>query len=307
MEKLTKMSTNFNAGGNIESRPERAMYGLSCVDTPNSKGKHPNSPLRTFIAMAKIMAITVIITLLPFNANAQSSGTTIDMADNNPLTSGTGWTFDITTNVYTIGNGANVTVIGTNAEQRRLVVATNATAYITLNGVTIITIEDVIATGYNNISPLLLNSGADVTLTLVGTNTLTAGSWGHSAGIQTTDATIRINGAGSLTATGSQIYFGGAGIGGSCATNDDAYINDDGNLTIDYIMNINNGGTIIIDGGTVTAIGGDACAGIGGAYGSIGGTITINSGVVRQPAMEARVLVGAWVALNLMALSAPVA
>ncbi|GHU67367.1 hypothetical protein FACS189413_02000 [Bacteroidia bacterium] len=160
------------------------------------------------------------------------------------------WTFDNTTNVYTILDGANVTVTGTNANQRRLAVAANATATITLSDVTIAGLG-------NNQSPLLLNGGANVTLNLADgtTNTLTAGP--GSAGIQVPSGnTLTIEGPGTLNATG-----GSAGIGGGSGSN--AY-----------------SGSIIINGGTVTATGGQYAAGIGGGQYRDGGTVTINGGTV---------------------------
>jgi hypothetical protein len=107
------------------------------------------------------------------------------------------------------------------------------------------------------LSPLLLNEDANVTLTLEGENTLTAGAYVNAAGIQTTGATLVINGSGELTATGAGV---GAGIGGGGSGDD--------------------GGTIIINGGTVNAIGGAQGAGIGGGSAGDGGNIKINSGDV---------------------------
>jgi len=167
----------------------------------------------------------------------------------------TRWSFN--NNVFTIKSGATVTVTGSNQSpspsQRRIEVAQNATGVnLTLSGVTI--------TGLGSSqSALLLNAGADVTLTLAaGTvNTLTAG--GSRAGIQTAGATLTINGAGSLQATGG---YAGAGIGGGSGGA------------------VGAGGTITITGGTVTARGGDYGAGIGGGSGGAGGTITINGGTV---------------------------
>ncbi|MDR1689671.1 MAG: InlB B-repeat-containing protein, partial [Clostridiales bacterium] len=116
----------------------------------------------------------------------------IYMSDAYPPSGGEGWTYDTATQVYTITDGANVTVTGSNqqpsASQRRLVVAEDAEAAVTLNGVTIEGLAD-------NQSPLLL--GAELTLTLTGESTLTAGRF--SAGIQTTDAALIIEGSGVLT------------------------------------------------------------------------------------------------------------
>ena len=165
------------------------------------------------------------------------------------------WTF--ANNVYTILDGANVTITGANANQRRIEVATGANVNITLEDVTIEELG-------NNQSPLLLNSGAEVMLTLVGTNILTAGD--GCAGIQTTGAILTIMGMGNLMATGGHWS---AGIGGGLRQS---------------------GGIITINSGVVTArgggsgggagIGGGGNGGVSGTNSSSGGTITINGGII---------------------------
>jgi len=173
----------------------------------------------------------------------------IDLSVNNPFPHGDGWTF--MNNTYTVLNGANVTITGTNANQRRIIVESDATSNILLSDVTI----KGLVTGQ---SALLLNSGANTKLTIVGTNTLEAG--GDCAGIQVPPGTtITIDGTGDLTAVGGSGY-GGAGIGG------EGYEGG--------------GGTIIISGGKITAIGGYLSAGIGGGQLGKGGNITINGGIV---------------------------
>ncbi|MDR0274347.1 MAG: hypothetical protein LBI48_03205 [Burkholderiaceae bacterium] len=100
-----------------------------------------------------------------------------------------------------------------------------------------------------NIAP---GSSITVNLTLVGANTLKGGT--SSPGLDVaTGATLKIDGAGSLTAFGGG--NGGAGIGGY-------YDQDGGNITI--------GGNA-----SVTAQGGSRAAGIGGASGGAGGSVTI--------------------------------
>jgi hypothetical protein len=100
--------------------------------------------------------------------------------------SGTGYTWS--SPVLTVNNGANLTITGTVSNGRRIVV--NGTASIMLNGVSITNVGD-------GNSPLLLNSGANLTLTLAaGTNnTLTPGSTGDNgrAGLQVPEgATLTI-------------------------------------------------------------------------------------------------------------------
>jgi len=175
---------------------------------------------------------------------------TINMDIENPVPPCDGsWTF--ANNVYTIFDDANVTITGISANERRIEIAAGANVNITL--------EYVIIEGLgNNQSPFLLNSGAEVTLTLLGENTLIAGN--NRAGIQTTDATLTIDGTGSLTATGG---IWSPGIGGM-----------EGDIR---------SGIITINGGTVTAIGGvngTSAAGIGGGNHSAGATAIINGGVV---------------------------
>ena len=157
--------------------------------------------------------------------------------------SGNGFTF--ANNVLTVQNGANLIITTNNISTARSI-AVNGTASITLRNATI--------TGAERVSPISLNRDASLTLTLEGTNRLTA-SMGR-AGIQTSDAILTIRGTGTLIATGGNgengvIHGaignrsgngGGAGIGGSTEQN---------------------GGTITINSGTIIAQGGRA--GNGGA------------------------------------------
>ncbi len=112
-----------------------------------------------------------------------------------------------------------------------------------------------------------IESGAEVNLTLSGTNTLISGSL--RAGLQIPDgAALTIDGGDgdSLNATGGDY---GAGIGGG----------SDGGSG-------GSGGTVTIYGGTVSATGSYSGAGIGGSgsssdgNGGIGGTVTIYDGTV---------------------------
>lgn len=102
-------------------------------------------------------------------------------------------------------------------------------------------------------SPISVEEGALLELTLLGNSTLTS-LYSSELGIYgifvSTDAKLTIKGTGSVEAVGG---FHCAGIGGA----------------IDSAITIN--------GGTVTAIGGEYCAGIGDGYGCI---ITINGGTV---------------------------
>jgi len=205
--------------------------------------------------MKKNFKITLVLTFLlftTFTVKATSSGATIDLTDAT-TTSGTGWTLSGYT--FTIQNGANVTITGNVQAGRNIVVAANATASITLQNASV---SQTMATDSHgnivqigtNLMLLQLSSGANVTLTLIGTNTF-------NEGIQApTGTTLTINGSGTLTTNG---LGGGAGIGGGVGQG---------------------GGNITINSGTITAVGSMGSAGIGGGYGQSGGNITINGGIV---------------------------
>ena len=179
-----------------------------------------------------------------------SSGNTIDLSDTNPLTSGTGWSYDSGAQVYTIANNANVVITGSNAgSQRRVEVAADAVATIALDGASISGLGD-------NQSPLLLKSGAEVSLATAGDNILSAG--GNCAGIQAPAGTTLIIFPGetrSFTVTGGT---NGAGIGGG---ENEA------------------GGNITINGKPVTVIGGANGAGIGGGANGAGGSVSLSGWV----------------------------
>ncbi|MDR2172646.1 MAG: IPTL-CTERM sorting domain-containing protein [Burkholderiales bacterium] len=203
----------------------------------------------------------------------------IDLSDATPPSTGTGWTWTHSNGLYTILNGADVTVI--NSGNRRLEVEAGAEATITLDNASV--------TGLViNVSALRLNSGANVMLILAdgSINTLTA--YNNSAGIFTTNATLTINSADDssiLNATGSG---NGAGIGGT-------YNDAGGNITINggtvIATSANDGagigggrrgagGNIVISGGTVIATSTNGGAGIGGGQQAAGGNIVISGGTV---------------------------
>ncbi|MDR0251473.1 MAG: hypothetical protein LBI35_09270 [Burkholderiales bacterium] len=103
-------------------------------------------------------------------------------------------------------------------------------------------------------------TGATVSLTIAGTNTLKSG-YGR-AGLQVpSSATLTIDAASAADSLTSIGGFYGAGIGGG-----------DGSSSA--------GGNITLNGGTVNAQGGFQAAGIGGGRSGAGGNITINSGLV---------------------------
>jgi uncharacterized repeat protein (TIGR02543 family) len=192
--------------------------------------------------------------------------------------SGTGWTYDSTSKVFTILDGASVRVAGSTT-QDRIVVAAGATATVLLDGALIR-----LSSG-NAISGFDLGSGANVTLLLSGASEI-LGRPG-AAGIHVPEGrTLLIDSAaathsasGTVTVEAgltSNVYGAGAGIGGNMSEA---------------------AGTITITGGTVNATGAAGgntywagAAGIGGGgdwttqqpdagRGNMG-TIVISGGVV---------------------------
>jgi uncharacterized repeat protein (TIGR02543 family) len=199
--------------------------------------------------------------------------------------------------VYTVSDGANVTVIGSTTTDR---IRVSGTVTITLQDASIeldSSVPDPRASdpGTPSPSPLTLVNGANLTLKLAGGNSLYSYSGGNGAGIHVPPGTtIKITEASGdgghsawLSVHGapqdsylihyfftSGIGFGaGAAIGGTGA----------GPVT--------SAGNITISGGHVYAIGGKGwkdgtsnslgAAGIGGGWGGNGGNITINGGYVR--------------------------
>jgi hypothetical protein len=146
--------------------------------------------------------------------------------------SGDGYTWR--NNVLTVNNGADI-IITTNSVTTARRIAVNGSANITLRNVSITS---------DGASPITLNRDANLTLTIEGTNRLTASR--TYAGIQTSDAILTIRGTGTLIATGGRAENSGDNIFGM-------------GLYRSYM---------------------GAGAGIGGSYSGNGGTITINSGTV---------------------------
>ena len=170
-----------------------------------------------------------IIPIMPL----ASGGSTIDMSDPSPPTSGTGWTYSGGTDgSYTILDGANVTVTGSNSgSQRRIWVDMNATANVKLQNTNI----DMTGT---SLGAFTIFPSATVNLTLSGNNKLYSSD--TYAGLQVpSSAKLTIDGDGSLSAVSLGL---GAGIGGGWVD-----------------MN----GVITIESGTITALGGIGSAGIG--------------------------------------------
>ena len=196
----------------------------------------------------------------------------INLSNENPVQVGDGWLY--ANNVYAVLDGADVVVTGDNANYRRLEVASNAIVDIMLNDAKIKSLTGVIT--YQ--SPLMINAGAKVNLTIEGENLLTAAR--TKAGLQVpVGASLIIDGTGSLTAKGGE--YGGAGIGG-------AFCENCGKITI-------NGGIITGYNDFVGSYHSGAGIGGGGAgivffffegMGGLGGNVTINGGVVNAYTAE---------------------
>jgi hypothetical protein len=224
-----------------------------CVRKRGKEGKKMMAKyMRTISrkALAVIVALAMLLAMAPMGAwEASAESGEINMSNDTPAASGTNWTY--ASGAYTITG--DVTVTGNNGgSNRHLEVLAGPEVSITLENATI----DV--SSHNDTSPLKLNTYANVTLTIKGTNSLTAGD--DQAGINAPkDTTLSISGSAlndALTVTGGNYA---AGIGGGRGES---------------------GGTITIYGGTVNATSSGYGAGIGGGYGGSGGTITISGGTV---------------------------
>jgi hypothetical protein len=199
-----------------------------------------------------LRALTLML-CLSASASASADGT-INLAS--PGNGGEGWTFGNKT--ITITSNGRYTFFGNGGSAvQRILISPGVTAEIELADVTI---NNAINDAHSRIrnSAIVCNNGSKVRILLSGANTLSGSI--YAAGIRTSDATVTIDGNGSLYVHGGTH---GAGIGGSVFN----YAQDAGNLTI--------------NGGTIHAYGGSHAAGIGGAHGGgDGGNITINGGHV---------------------------
>ncbi len=206
---------------------------------------------------AKTILALAFAGLFAATATAASTGVTINgtLLDDAVSDSGPGWAYDAATCLLTLDGAAPVTLSGTNtAGKVQVAVSQGVTSEVTLSNLTLVAASD-------NQCAFLLGSGAAVSLTLAGTNTLSSGS--GRAGLNVpSNASLSITNApgddtAALTATGGSY---GAGIGGG------------------YYAP---GGSVDIAGGTVAAIGGEyGGAGIGGGNYGLGGTVNISGGRV---------------------------
>lgn len=197
-----------------------------------------------------------LVTVGGFNVEGDSSG------------------YSYSSGILTINNDANLTISTNGQTADRIVVASGATATITLNNVSIATT--------NNNTPIDVPNNSTLTLNLVNgsQNTISATSSSvtdcGSPGIHVpSGAQLMIQGEGSLSVIGASVSNGswaGVGIGGRA---------------VGGVQTGEACGTVIILGGNVTVSGGSGGnktpVGIGGGgswYGGAGGTVIILNGNV---------------------------
>lgn len=139
---------------------------------------------------------------------------------------------------------------------------------VVVRGTTAVSVSNVVvASTVWRESALVVESGADATLTLFGTNVFVGAATGGAPGIAVREsAVLTIGGEGALVATGGQY---GAGIGSVGPWGD--YLGGGEGTAF---------GTIRIVGGNVTATGGQSSAGIGSGLDGRGGTVEISGGTV---------------------------
>jgi len=184
-----------------------------------------------------------------------SNGNFINLSEENPPSSGTGWTYS--NDVFTILDGANVTISG-ETTSKCIKINTGATATITLDN------AKIDATNNTSMAPFTVTS-SNTTILLRGKSTVIANknsSNSNHAGIeQNSEGTLIIDRSeeevGVLYAMGGRYA---AGIGGG----------------------LNKGcGTIIINDGIIFSTGDTSRgSGIGGGRYCSGGNITINGGII---------------------------
>lgn len=187
-----------------------------------------HKPLRKLLAT--ILTLAMLVSLLPIGAApAQAAGDTGDFN----VTGNSSYSY--ANGVLTVNDGANITISMDSSETTptsdRIVVAENATATITLAGVSIKgsdldsnqNIAAKSAIDLSNGSILTIDLSANTENTLAGGDGSTDGS--GAPGIHVPDsASLIIQGEGSLTVNGgtSSTAYGGVGIGGNAGSDGSA-------------------------------------------------------------------------------------
>ena len=237
---------------------------------------------------ALLICFALLVGMLPVTAGAADNTYNVGESGVYITQNGSYYiTGNSTTNPITVGNGQDPVPV--------TITLSNVTIDLSEHGGTAFDIQSTLGTGSN------------VTLNLVGTNTLISGTEVSQGlpGIHLPEgASLTILGSGSLTVTGgsgSSTGGGGAGIGGdigeSCgtltiaggtvtATGGSSSSTGDGGAGIGGGTNGGAGGSVTITGGTVTATGGSGGgmgyggAGIGGGRSGAGGSVAITGGTV---------------------------
>jgi len=163
-------------------------YYYVIVSDPNAGGANP--------VTSAVAAVTV--------RQVETTASPIDLSILTAGEWGVGWSFDGT--VLTIDAGATVSLTGTASAGTRIVVEGTTPANVTFDNVTI-------PDPGSGESPLTLDSGAVLNLTVTGTNSLTSYSSAPAIAVPS-DATLNIMGEGILNAN-NYGASGGVGIGGS--------------------------------------------------------------------------------------------
>ncbi len=191
-----------------------------------------------------------------------------------------GWTYD--GSVISIADSGIYTITGDSEDHSGYQIAITAGIKVTL------TLENVSISNPST-TPMLIGSGATVTLNLTGENSLISTAETY-AGLQLadTESSLTITSSddnGSLSVTGGKY---GAGIGGGKNISGANITIKSGSITAQggsYASGIGGGAyasgeKITIEGGTITAQGGVYGAGIGGGYHGGGEDIVISGGKV---------------------------
>ncbi|MGI6388647.1 MAG: hypothetical protein ACOX7Q_00385 [Kiritimatiellia bacterium] len=205
--------------------------------------------------------------LFAATATAASTGVTINgiMLDDAVSTNDIGWAYESATSNLVLSGAGPFTLSGTNTEGAvRVVVPTDVTNEVTLSNLTLQAPWNVVT----HYCPFALQSNAVVTLSLAGTNTLTATAYRAGLDVpiyaEITITNAPGDDAASLTAQGGAY---GAGIGSSHRAD---------------------AGKMVFCGGVVTATGGSDAAGVGGcgtdnraeSNGGRGGVVYIYGGTL---------------------------
>lgn len=195
-----------------------------------------------------LLTAVMVLTLLPTTALAvEGTATTLNISAGSIIIDGTGASGGGLAGLTPLNPDGYIITQSPGVTANTISVATSTS--LTLSNV------NINVAAIDNSCAFSIASGADVSITLVGTNSLNSGK--NCAGLQVPEgASVAISGANTLHAQGGYM---GAGIGGGY---------------------MSNGGTVTINSGTVTANGGYAGAGIGGGVNGRGGAVTISNGTV---------------------------